>query len=127
MFTRLIWFLPATAWMALIFAMSSAEQFPQPLGLSTFLLSIAAHLILYGVLALLLLVAFAQSLRPSRSSMLAAVAIASVYGISDEFHQSFVPGRDASVFDLLVNTVGATIAVVVWSFRRSAIAAVTLR
>jgi len=113
--------------MALIFAMSSTEQFPQPLGLSTFLLSIAAHLILYGVLALLLLVAFAQSLRPSRSSMLAAVAIASVYGISDEFHQSFVPGRDASVFDLLVNTVGATIAVVVWSFRRSAIAAVTLR
>ena len=127
MFTRLIWFLPATAWMALIFAMPSTEQFPQPLGLSTFLLSIAAHLILYGVLALLLLVAFAQSLRPSRSSMLAAVAIASVYGISDEFHQSFVPGRDASVFDLLVNTVGATIAVVVWSFRRSAIAAVTLR
>ncbi|MDQ3549496.1 MAG: VanZ family protein [Chloroflexota bacterium] len=127
MFTRLIWSLAAITWMAFIFAMSSTRQFSQPFGLSTFFMSIAAHMILYGVLALLLLFAVDRSPRRARSSMTAAIAIAALYGVSDEFHQSFVPGRDASVLDLLVNTAGATIAVVVWSFRRSAIAAVTSR
>jgi VanZ family protein len=36
-------------------------------------------------------------------------AIASVYGITDEFHQSFVPGRDANIWDWLADTIGACI------------------
>jgi len=32
-----------------------------------------------------------------------------LYGASDEFHQTFVPGRNASLFDLLGDTVGGTI------------------
>lgn len=36
-----------------------------------------------------------------------ALGIAAVYGLSDEIHQSFVPGRDASVADWLADTVGA--------------------
>ncbi|PZA07390.1 VanZ family protein [Meiothermus sp. PNK-Is4] len=34
-------------------------------------------------------------------------AIAVAYGLSDEFHQSFVPGRQADVLDLLADSVGA--------------------
>jgi VanZ family protein len=46
--------------------------------------------------------------------IVSAVVGAALYGVTDEFHQSFVPGRDASVFDLIVNTIGATVAVVLW-------------
>jgi VanZ family protein len=35
------------------------------------------------------------------------VAIASIYGLIDEIHQSFVPGRDASVWDWMADTLGA--------------------
>jgi len=35
------------------------------------------------------------------------ILIAVLYGVSDEFHQSFVPARDASVMDLVSDTVGA--------------------
>lgn len=35
----------------------------------------------------------------------------SLYGISDEFHQSFVPGRDTSGWDWLADTLGGFLAV----------------
>ncbi len=36
----------------------------------------------------------------------------SLYGILDEWHQSFVPGRDADVLDWVADTLGASIAMV---------------
>jgi VanZ family protein len=42
---------------------------------------------------------------------LAAIALATMYGVSDEFHQSFVPGRSPDRFDVVADCVGATIGV----------------
>ena len=36
-----------------------------------------------------------------------ALLVAAVYAATDEFHQSFVPGRTASVYDVLIDTSGA--------------------
>ena len=49
------------------------------------------------------------------------VGLAIAYGISDEIHQSFVPGRDASVGDLIADSVGAALGagLVVYLLRRS--------
>lgn len=54
--------------------------------------------------------------RPSRRTAAIAIIAAVVFGASDEVHQSFVPGRDASLLDLLADTVGATVGacVVTW-------------
>ena len=43
-------------------------------------------------------------------SVLEAIALATVYGLTDEVHQMFVPGRSAEVADLLADAVGATVA-----------------
>lgn len=43
-----------------------------------------------------------------------AVALASAYGIADEFHQSFTPGRSVELADWLVDTAGAALAVAVY-------------
>ncbi len=127
MLERLVRALPAIAWMAFIFAMSSREQFPQSFGVSASMLAIVAHMVLYGILATLLLLIVDRNGSASWSTMLAAIAGAALYGVSDEFHQSFVPGRDASIFDVVVNTIGATIAVVAWPHLRSILTAVTSR
>ena len=42
-----------------------------------------------------------------------AVLLATLYGVSDEFHQAFVPGRSPDRLDVLADCVGAAVAVVV--------------
>ena len=43
----------------------------------------------------------------ARTFVIAAAVAASLYGVSDEFHQSFVACRHATVEDVLVNSVAA--------------------
>jgi len=45
-------------------------------------------------------------LRP-RHTLILCVAIACLYGLLDEWHQAFVPGRTTSAADLLADAVGA--------------------
>lgn len=75
-----------------------------------------AHFVIYGALGLSIL--YAQSAETRKSTLKAGVwvvVIATLYGISDEFHQSFVPGRQPDVFDLVADSLGALGAVALWS------------
>jgi VanZ family protein len=42
--------------------------------------------------------------------------ISAAFGLSDELHQHFVPGRDASALDLAADTVGSLAGVLAWTF-----------
>lgn len=53
------------------------------------------------------LLALALPYGATRRRFLLAFLLAAAYGISDEIHQSFVPGRDASVWDWLADAAGA--------------------
>jgi VanZ family protein len=54
--------------------------------------------------------------------VVASVTIGSLYGITDEWHQSFTFGRDASVWDWTADTAGAILAgsMVIGIWRRMA-------
>lgn len=83
-----------------------------------------AHMAAYGVLAATLLVAFSdqqKNTRPKRVLWL-TVLLCVLYGISDEFHQSFVPGRSSSFLDVLADCAGAVITSVLWFRWRKRIA-----
>jgi VanZ family protein len=74
----------------------------------------SGHLAEYFIFSCLLL----RGIRGQRTDMRlawAALAIAIVLGYAslDEFHQSFVPGRTAAVSDVLLDTLGGTVAQVV--------------
>ncbi|MBI3891409.1 MAG: VanZ family protein [Candidatus Wallbacteria bacterium] len=111
--TRFAW-LPAFAYMALIFFMSSRHSLVEsvPRHWRFRLIDKVGHLGEYGLLAALLR-------RPVRDSRLAralgagaaVVLIASLYGASDELHQYFVPYRSCELGDWLSDTLGAAIAV----------------
>ena len=93
--------------MGLIFFLSHQSTLPEPLGLSAQLTSIAGHFLVYAVLAALLWWALGLlELSPGRRLALAFLG-AMLYGMSDEWHQSFVPGRDPAAFDLVIDALGA--------------------
>ena len=74
------------------------------------------HSIAYGVLALSALFAVPEQkyqAKPYQISLL-VVLFCLLYGISDEFHQSFVPGRFSSVRDLVADTIGAVVVAFIW-------------
>lgn len=69
------------------------------------------HGIAYAVLAFLLYLALSQGWRVSPALSGAWAWILSVvYGVTDEYHQSFVPGREPSFGDLVADAVGAAAA-----------------
>ncbi len=61
-----------------------------------------AHALTYGVLAFLCLMGLTgwRWRRIAGASLLAALVIAVLYGVSDEVHQAFVPGRTPDVADV---------------------------
>ena len=74
------------------------------------------HSIAYGVLAFSALFAVPEQkyqAHPYWISLL-VVLFCLLYGISDEFHQSFVPGRFLSVLDMVADTIGAVVVVWIW-------------
>jgi VanZ like family len=93
------------AWAAVIFAFSSTPGSALPGGYS-----VQAHLIEYAIFGAVLYAALRLDHPPARAAVL-AIALASAYGITDEWHQSFVPMRTPDPVDWLLDTTGATIAV----------------
>lgn len=69
-----------------------------------------AHLIVYGIFAVLLYGAFGGRDSFRRRRTFWCILIAAGYALTDEFHQIFVPGRNASLVDCGIDTVGATVA-----------------
>ncbi|MEH7418690.1 VanZ family protein [Neobacillus drentensis] len=119
------WILAAILWMAVIFAFT---QVPYSTGSSTssaieklfvalhinldpsaidfvnFIARKATHITVFGILAFL----FFKSLEIYRFAYVLSWILTVIYAMSDEYHQSFMPGRTASIKDVfLFDSVGA--------------------
>lgn len=80
-------------------------------GPDTDIVSVAAHFTEYLVFGVLLVLA-ARGTWPALDwgkLALVAIALASLYAVTDEFHQSFVPGRVCDPADWLTDTLGAAL------------------
>jgi VanZ family protein len=73
------------------------------------------HATLYAGLGAVVIYALTGGLRRrvTLGIVAATIAIGAAYGISDEFHQSFVPMRSVEAMDVVADTVGASIAAIV--------------
>ena len=80
-------------------------------GLIDFLVKKGGHALGYGLLALACL----RGLQGEKSEInihriFVAWILATMYSATDEFHQSFVPGRHPEVVDAMIDSMGASIA-----------------
>ena len=98
----------AIAWMGLIFYLSSLSGAEASQGLESGAVSWLGDLRSYAVLAALIQVAlWGWSLELHLRWVIVAAVLASLFGISDEYHQSFVTGRSATLVDGLVDSIAA--------------------
>src|SRR5229473_876226 len=129
---------PLVLWAALIFLGSSSVLsashtsvllrpliwlFPQvsdaTLATIHFLVRKAGHLTEYAILALLA----ARASRTSSRELLrnrwfwVSLLFVVAYSLSDEFHQSFVPSRTASIYDCMIDSAGGLVALTILWWR----------
>src|SRR5205085_9706524 len=102
--------LPPILQAIVLFVLSAQPKLPETPGGDK-----VAHLIAYFVLGFLAARALGWTTALSGIALAAAAfVIAALYGVSDEFHQSFVPGRDSSAADVLADAAGALIGSTGW-------------
>ena len=127
-------YLPLVAWLAFI-SFASSDNFnagntsriigplilwlfpntsPETLAVIHFITRKIAHFTEYAILGFLAARAFRTSPRPAINQrwFLICVTLIVVYALVDEYHQSFVPSRTASVWDSLIDMTGGLAALV---------------
>ena len=102
---------PVCAYAAIIFYMSSQSHPEEQMRLVTQFSDKALHALEYTVLGALCYRAFHATPRERwrRQAILLAIVFTSLYGISDEVHQAFVPFRESSWLDWVADTIGGAI------------------
>jgi VanZ family protein len=103
--------LPVVAWAAFIFGLSSVPDLGTGLGGWDLVLRKIAHAAEYAVLGALLLRA------TGRTGL--AFALGALYAVSDEIHQSFVPGRLGSPLDVAIDAAGVAVGIALWQTVRA--------
>lgn len=104
---------PVCGYAGLIFFLSAQPHPETHLPFVTHFSDKVLHTVEYAVLGALCYRALRGSGNGSwsRQAIPAAILLASLYGISDEVHQAFVPFRDSNWLDWLADTVGAALGV----------------
>lgn len=107
--------LPPVLWMGMIFILSAQPTLPRhPDTLFDTILKKAGHMVEYGILTFLLWRAISRGRGTlSRSALVTAFVISVLYAASDEYHQTWVPGRHGRLVDVGIDTVGSLIALLV--------------
>jgi VanZ family protein len=91
-------------WMGAIFILSNQPKGGIPsFGLWDTLVKKGGHFLAYSVLAFLGLRVTVTGKRPYLSAMLLTV----LYAISDELHQTYIPGRNGTPMDVMIDSLGA--------------------
>lgn len=91
--------------MAMLFTLSSFSTLPSPPGGFSFY---DVHIAAYAGLAVVTVRALAQGLRDvTWRAVVGAIVVSTLYGVSDEYHQLFVPGRTFEYFDVAADAIGS--------------------
>jgi VanZ family protein len=100
---------PVAALMGVIFYLSAQPDVPLPDGVD----DKTAHYVAYMTLGLLVVRALARGLPARVTTGIAVITLVITigYGATDEWHQSFVPGRSTELADLVADSLGAVAAV----------------
>ena len=109
---RILRWLPAVTMMVLIFIASATPGNEVPeFGTVDIAVKKGGHMVGYALLAIACFLAVYGDTKNVARSVVISLCISIVYAVSDEYHQSFTPGRFPSVVDIGIDAAGALIGV----------------
>ncbi len=110
---------PALIVMVLIFTASGTpgQELPD-FGVMDLLAKKGGHILGYALLGIAYLRGLSYRRNTSPGRCILAVILACLYALTDEFHQRFTPNRTPSVQDVVIDTIGAALAVPLWTLVR---------
>lgn len=107
---KMKYWLPSILWMGVIFYLSSRTG-GQLHSFFPFIQNFNwGHLLAYFILGMLVYFALYKTTKVKYIAF-GALLICVFYGMSDEFHQAFVPTRTPDVFDLMNDTIGSILGI----------------
>jgi VanZ family protein len=115
---RLSAWAPPLLYAALVFGLSSLSRPQDLVPLALLSHDKLIHLAEYAVLGALLARALAAGGQPLARAFAWALVVGALYGASDELHQAFVPGRDASALDWTADAAGTALGAAALLFLR---------
>jgi len=102
-------YLPSVLWAAVIFFFSNQETLPGfEVSVLDFLFKKSAHMFVYAVLYFLIFRAYQKSSPEmfKKNKYLIPILICFLYSMTDEIHQSFIPGRYSTIRDMGYDMLG---------------------
>ena len=111
--------LPTVLWASIIFSLSALTVTPSgDFYWQDFLVKKTAHIIEYALLFTFLYRALLNTTELSRKkAAFIALLLSGFYGLTDEYHQSFTPGREPRGRDVIIDTIGAGLAwLAIWKY-----------
>ena len=104
-------------WAGFIFFLSHQPDLSSGLpGVWDFFFAKSAHFLEYAILTFLLICALQGHQLTKKKILILAAILAIGYAFSDEYHQSFILGRNASLRDILIDSLGVLF--VAWLTKR---------
>ena len=102
-------------WASLIFYLSSIPGLTTGLGIYDLILRKFAHIFEYFFLTYLLYRAWKSTKKFLSFSffLFYGAFLSFLYAISDEIHQSFVPGRGPSIIDVFIDSIGIILCLII--------------
>lgn len=102
--------LPPILWAIIIFRLSS-NVLPSvgPTYLSDFAFKKFSHVFFYAVLGILVYRALLSENIVRTKALYISIIVCLIYGIGDEIHQSFIPGRGPHIRDVVFDTIGSSL------------------
>ena len=108
--------LPVLVWAGFIFFLSSIPNLKTDLE-QDFILRKIAHILEYAILTFLLIRAFTKEKLTNKKIAIYSIVFAIFYAFTDEYHQTFIQGRQGSLKDAGIDSIGILIMAWLWYIR----------
>lgn len=107
------YWLPVLIWAGFIFYLSSIPDLKSGLD-QDFILRKIAHILEFAILTFLFLRILAKEDLSNKNIIIYSIVFSFLYALSDEYHQTFVLGREGSLKDVGIDSIGILLMGLIW-------------